>query len=134
MVKERELNDVLQGVLVTGCGSNFQMQKLMMPFVEKIENEFRASGFADALDNPRLPPGKVPHRKPITAEAVVTPIIIGLALFLGSSVGSWAVGRVCDELWDKKIVLGIRKLRERYKRNFERKKDAPLSFIFKFDV
>lgn len=66
-----------------------------------------------------------------TRRIGVAALTVGLSLFLGSSVGSWAVGHVCDSVWDKRVGPALEQL-------LDRRRDDPAAFwnawTFRFGV
>lgn len=138
MTKEKSFSAVLQRVLVIHAGRTTPNKVLGEPFVQEVVESLRNSGYGNAVDNPQgYPYGDgYPYgvgSRGFTADAGVGEFVIGFSIFLGTSVGSWAVGKICDDLWAQKIAPALRNMAAKYKRRFEKKENA-IDVIFRLEV
>jgi hypothetical protein len=97
-MEERSIHNVVQGLVFNFGGTASEMNKLARPFVNEFRHDLRNAGFQAQIDKPvwHRPPG--PYRLP-RAEVEVTPFVVNIGIFLGSSIGAWAVEKVCDDIW-----------------------------------
>lgn len=127
MAKKR-LQQLLDGITMSFTGPTDFADGYALPLVQGIGEGVRKAGLARALDEPILPPHAKRLRTHVKMDAAITTAIIGLAVFLGSSLGSWAVSRVCDELWDNRI----RPVLSRFRRSKLKRSATP--FWLEFSV
>jgi hypothetical protein len=102
--------------------------KLSMPFLEESILGLIEDGFSE---EPEIPVGLIDAQKsgPTAVFGVDDAIVVGIAIFLGTAMGQWAVGRICDEIWDKRVGPAFRKLLRRRKQG-KGLAEKPLTFSF----
>lgn len=112
----KDLKSVERAALFVQRGSHHWVTSLTLPFVEKVGSELTAAGFGDSLEAFHIPPGVLPPRKAFRPRAALAPVelLIGVTLFVGASIGSWVVKKICDEVFEKKIRPGFEKLKEQF--------------------
>jgi hypothetical protein len=114
-------------------GKTTTNEELSLPFLFEAVSGLIEDGFEEQS---QLPIDVIsPQRTQPTAIFGVDDVaLIGIAAFMGTSVGSWSIGRVCDDLWDKKIKPAVRNLYRRRKKNGLDGQGVTLSFGVWFDV
>ncbi len=106
--------DSLQpGFALGAFGSSTFWENVILPFVNDTGEVLKSAGFTDALDSFSAPSGIYSRKPRFVADAGATTIFIGLMVFLGSSIGSWAVGRTCDHFFDENIKPVLKRLKKR---------------------
>jgi hypothetical protein len=106
---------------IRSSGPHKQNKIAVELFSVPAEMSLEAEGFefvGDVHSSLHLPPGLLPEAGPTGAEGAtqVIPIalaIVGVHIFLTTPLGDWAVGKVCDEIWDNKLRGPLRKLFKR---------------------
>lgn len=131
---EKQLADMVQGFMFSFGGSTNMVEELYAPLEEEIAASLTAAGLEEALKNPRRIPTDPPPRKaPVKADMFSTPFFIGIAVFMATTLGSWAVTKLTDEVYDAKIRPALLKLAGRYRNDYEAKGYA-YSVEFEFRV
>lgn len=128
---EKNLHDTFQGFIFGQNGKIHHLQELTFPFISNFANELRETGFEKELDNPKWHKPIVNEFNP-RADLGLTPILIVLGISIGSSIGSWAVGKFCDFLWGKTKNAFVT-LKERYKK-VEKAQGEPVQINFSIEV
>jgi hypothetical protein len=114
-MSDKSIQDLVQGIIVSFGGREPYVQELARPFFDQLIKDFRIAGFQEQLDNPRWHRATASRSRP-KLEAGIIPLAMGFGIFVGASIGSWAVGKVCDDLWDK-TRNAFRDLRKKFKGN-----------------
>lgn len=125
---ERALKDLSPALTSWQSGQRSFTKKLSMPFLEESVLGLIQDGFSEDSE---IPAGLIDTQKsaPTGVFGVDDVIIVGIAVFIGTAMGQWAVGKVCDEIWGKRIAPAFRKLLKR--RNEEKGMDErPLTVSF----
>ena len=83
-----------------------------LPFVKELVEELGAEGFDENLEAFDIPAGVMPSRefKATNVFGVDDVIFIGVSIYLAEKVGSWALGRVCNSIYDGKIKPALKGL------------------------
>jgi len=111
---ERSLKDLSPALTSWQSGQLFFTGKLSMPFLRESVHGLIQDGFSE---EPEIPAGLINTQEsaPTGIFGVDDAIVVGIAVFLATSMGQWAVGRVCDDIWDKRVKPAFRKLLKRRK-------------------
>src|SRR5215203_5779854 len=62
-------------------------------------------------------------------DFVVLPLVATVSIFLGTSVGAWAVEKVCDELYEAKNTPCIQELAPQLREKRKRKRENSLIIV-----
>jgi hypothetical protein len=74
-----------------------------------------------------FPKSKLEDRFP-RADLVISALVVGIILFLGTSVGSWVVGKLCDEYYNAKLRPALVGLVRRWRKDkYSRGKHSPVA-------
>ena len=115
METRQDLETIDRTALDSLGGTNTWLDSLTMPFIKDAQSALTPAGFGDSLIGLHVPPGLLPRGgQPVTAIVGPAELLLGISIFLATSIGSWAVGKVCDEILDKKIGPSFRELKKRY--------------------
>jgi hypothetical protein len=127
VMKKRSLDSIEKAVLYSFSGSQ---SSLLRAFIDDVGPRLSAAGFRDSLDAFHIPSGVLPRRRKARYRAAGGPVelLIGVSLFIGASIGSWAVKKVCDEVFEKKIRPGYLKLKARFSKKGTIAIPRPLKF------
>lgn len=100
-----------------------------------------ADGFefvGDVDSSLHLPPGLLPETGRTGAEGATQAIpalaLLGVHIFLQTPLGDWAVGKVCDEIWDHKLRGPLRKLFKRRRKEGYGERRLAISFGAWYDI
>jgi hypothetical protein len=114
---ERGLSEVPRAFSLTWGGKNHPVQELARPFLDELEGELTgAAGFQllrQSFDDFHIPDeifGLRKRDKGPTAVIDGITLVVGLSVFLGTSIGGWAVSRVCDDVFDAKVRPALARL------------------------
>ena len=138
-VKRNNGAELSAGMIFRFQGSASDYRNIAGPFVEGAEHRLRTMGFVDASEwlassaTNTNPPFELAKRtQTFRADIGLSGVAVGIVIFLGSTVGSWAVSKVCDEIYEK----GIRPhLRATLKRLTKKRQETPhRSLAFQFGV
>ena len=96
-------------------GRNNHVQEYVLPFVRDVADGLHEAGLADLgksglrLSVPNELLGGGTRTSP---TAVIDPwtVFVGVSLFLGATVGDWALGKMLDEIYEAKIRPALKKL------------------------
>lgn len=130
---DTSLSDIVKG-FTAGYNANVSFVKTIYdPFVDDIKQSFQEAGLENALSNPQKIPNLTnPKNTKPSANWVVAPFIVGTTIFLATTIGSWAVNKLTDELYDARIRPALLKMAERYRQQYEAKGyDYDLDFDFR---
>lgn len=120
-------------------GSASDFRNTAGPFFEGAEHKLRKMGFVDASEwlassatSTNAPFELAKRTQTFRADIGLSGVVVGIIVFLGSTVGSWAVSKVCDEIYEK----GIRPhLRATLKRLAKKRQGPPhRGLVFQFGV
>ncbi len=115
-MKEKPLEDVIQGVLFSYNGENSFVQKVCTPFFNTVAENFINSGLKSAVDKPYYPPTNSSRQFQGPRNYVdPTLLLLGLSVFLKTPIGEWMVNKLCDEIYDAMIRPALKKLFTGYK-------------------
>ena len=108
-------------------------EELSLPFLVEAIRGLTEDGFEEKS---QLPIDVISHQKtlPSGVFGVDDAALIGIAIFMGTSVGSWSIGRVCDQVWDGKSKPAVRNLFGRRKEKCLDSQKVILTFGVWFDV
>jgi hypothetical protein len=97
-MEERSIHNVVKGLVYNFGGTASEMDELALPFVNEFFHDLGNAGFQAQIDKPvwHRPPARYPFPR---AEVDFTPLVVTIGIFLGSSIGAWAVEKVCDDIW-----------------------------------
>jgi len=98
---------------------------LAMPFLEEAVIPLVQEGITETSQYP-IGFTNVQTAGP-TAIFGVDDAIVGIALFLGTGMGQWAIGRICDGIWVKTVRPALRHL---FQRRREEVGERALTFSF----
>lgn len=116
---DRSLEQIPRAIAVRASGPTWFHEELVTPFLREAADPLTEEGFAwlgDAAGEFEVPQGLFETEEHETGPVAMIggiPEAIAVAIFLGTSVGSWAVGRICDAIWDGRIRPALRQLSER---------------------
>lgn len=110
---KKDRSELLQGVGFAWDGRLFFAESTALPLVDFLKASLKSAGLASVIDHPRLPPGASGIRSQWRMDVGVTTAILVITAFIGSSIGSWAVGTLCDRFWDGHVAPALQKLRNR---------------------
>lgn len=129
---EKSLQQVVHGIVFGGGGKNHYVQELSGPFFDQLSRDLRDAGYEKALSEPVWKDELKQRARPTAVfDPVSFSIIVGC--FVGSAIGSWAIGKVCDELWGK-FNGSFKTLKTNYKkRAAENKRLVPDEIKFNVD-
>jgi hypothetical protein len=103
-----------------------------MPFVTDSDEVLKEIGFVDTIAGFTTPNELLPGRsREITADLGASGAFIGLMIFLGSSVGSWAIGKACDGLFESKLRPVLARLTEKIRSVRAQKRSLGVPFQFR---
>ncbi len=123
-----ELKEVIKGIGFGWRGTSSFARGVAMPIIDAVANDLRACGLAEALDDPQFPPDESPRTIQPRADAFVVPALVALSIFVGSSIGSWVVGKLCNEMWDVHIGPALKRWRRAKESDGKARFDTPFEF------
>jgi hypothetical protein len=123
------------GVGYKGSYTTSEFDEVVMPFLKNVDSGLRKLGFVDAQewllnygssDVPLALTRRVPASR---TGSAISEFLIGIGIFLGSSIGGWAVKKFCDEVYDVSIGPSVRQLMTKLaKRNQNEQESRILRF------
>ena len=127
---QETLDEIVDGILVESQWSTPTFdEEIAVPLIGSLFSGLKAAELS-AIDHPRHPPTFAPGRISARMELGVSAAVIGLVIFVGTSVGSWVVRKLCDGLWDSHIRPALSRFRE----NTPTVQAKPHPFWFEFSV
>lgn len=136
---ELTLSDIaVRAYTITSYGL-LRERKIQSEFWSPAGESLEADGFeyvGDVDDSLNLPPtllSKSRNMEPTMAVGVDDAIVI-LSLFIATSVGQWAVGKVCDELWERKFRKPFARMLKRRRSEGFASKPMTVSFGVWYDT
>lgn len=92
------------------------IRSMALPFFERVEQALKKEGFSNDIEPFSLPTGFFSEFEDTEPRAAAgrTPWIIGLSLFLGSSLRDWATNKGLDYVFEQKMQPAIALLKEHY--------------------
>jgi hypothetical protein len=108
------------------------LSDIAQPFSNDVFEQLASLDVGESLDEFDVPPDLFPPSRGPTNMAGLNLLMVGVVHFVGTSVGSWAVGKVCDEIFDAKIRPALVRLRMKLtkKERWQPTKERPLNFRF----
>ncbi len=109
-----EWGDIHKQVMFSHAGPNHELQKIVKPFMNEVYEGLEEEGFkSEDLRDFNIPGNLLPapefHTGP-RGDFGASALVIGVSVFLGTTIGAWAVEKVCDEVYDVKIRPAFRNL------------------------
>jgi hypothetical protein len=132
---DRQLDDVPIRAFQLSCGGRYsEIGRVALPFAEDVEAALKSAGFTDLDDTRglRLPPGLLGSAAPAVPSATldqVRDLVIQISLFIGSGLGTWAVEKVADEIYEGKVRPTLKKMFTRRRRSKELN-SSPMTVLF----
>ena len=101
-------------------GRKHLIDEVAMPFLTEVSEALKGVGLEEGeagFDvSAEILPASGPSRPRMAVEPA-TALIIGVSVFLGTAIGSWAVSKVCDAVLDHAVKPALKRLRARMRRN-----------------
>ena len=123
-----DLREIIKGIGFGWRGTSSFANGIAMPIIDAVANDLRALGLAKALDDPEFPPDEPPSRMQPRADAFVVPSLVAISLFVGGSIGSWAIGKMLDEVWSAHIGPALKRWRTSGQSDGKFHFDTPFEF------
>lgn len=108
-------------------------------FWDPAGTQLEAEGFeyvADLDDGLSLPPALQiePNSRKPTAAVGVDDALVAISLYLAVKVGDWAVGRICDYLWERRMRKPLETMLERRRNEGYANKQMVFAFGVWYDL
>jgi hypothetical protein len=132
-VTKSDLTDIaVRGYSITSYGSATE-RHFQADFWSPVGKGLEADGFefvGDIKDSLHLPPTMAPASGEISPTAVIgaDDAIVAVSLYIAATVGQWAVGKICDILWERQFRNPLVKMLKR--RREEGFADKPMIVSF----
>ena len=113
---DKSLTDIKIDVIEFARGRTSMHDELATPFFGDFEKQGADLKFTGTLEGFSVPDDiSSAYRARNGGRPAVWGVgeLIALVLFLGASIGSWAVGKVCDELYANKVRPALKALKDR---------------------
>jgi hypothetical protein len=140
-VESQPLTDVKSMVLVSHRGKLSDIEAFSQPFHREVGAGLREAGLHVEWEGGNEPSFDVPAGSfpPHTGHqltnvvAVDDMLVIGVAIFIGSSAGQWAVGKVLDEVYAGRIRPAVGHLLNRVRGSVSRPQTLRIRTDYYFD-
>ncbi len=103
-------HDERKAVQFAAHGNSTFLEDVALPFSQDVSAQLRESGFEDSLDGFQVPADLFPPRRGPTNVFGVETLLLGVTIYLGGKIGGWAVGGICDEIFNAKIKPALGRL------------------------
>lgn len=114
-----DLSSIETAMWVSGAGRLRARQEIEKPFLDAFAEhaveaglEIPAHGPAGSVPEFASPSVSLEDRLP-KLDFGLSAFAVGALIFIGSTVGQWVVGRLCDHVYDDKLKPAFRELRRR---------------------
>lgn len=142
---EESLTDLRVITEFSRAGLFSDVKDYAMPFLAEIDNSLAELGMGTGEQSTdassfSVPEGLFPKSKLADtlprADLGISALVVGVTLFLGTSVGSWAVQKLCDEYYNAKVRPALVGLVRRWRKDKHSRGKPPPVAVFDhwFDV
>jgi hypothetical protein len=122
-----------QKAITINISGNSNFRELIGQLEVELYHEFECLGYIDASEATQIqiPRSLYPKQRHFRTEPIG---LISIAIFLGTTIGAWALEKILDEILEQKIKPAFQKLKNNFMRKDAKDESTDLEITFKFGI